>query len=268
FCPTSSRKPSSWKYVTELVTDPPPPMKWPQTKIESTKLRSPAVMPISEPRRGIRLPKNTMRKKDTAGNDGISQANLTTSTSPLQQVDLIDIDGLSVPVDQDDDRQADPDLCRRDGDHEQREHLPGELVEVRREGDQVDVHRVQHQLDRHQHEDRVAPGQDSIHARGEEHRSEDQEERETDRGGQDGGHHRRTPSRGVTVGSRRPSSGTRRSGGSPGPSSFRAMTTAPTRAASSRTETTSNGRTKSRKIDTPTWAVVTGRREMRLPPNS
>src|SRR5947208_15130301 len=195
-------------------------------------------------------------------------AKRTTSTSPLQEVDLVDTDGLSVPVDQDDDRQADPDLCRRDGDHEQREHLPGELVEVRREGDQVDVHRVQHQLDRHQHEDCVAPGQDSIHARGEEHRSEDQEERETDRGGQDGGHHRGTPSRGVTVGSRRPSSGTRRSGGSPGPSSFRAMTTAPTRAASSRTETTSNGRTKSRKIDTPTWAVVTGRREMRLPPNS
>src|SRR5438132_5416930 len=243
-------------------------MKWVQTPIETTKLASTAPIPISAPRRGIRLPKKTMRKKATAGNDGMSQANRSTPRSPLQEIDLVDVDGLPVPVDQDDDGQPDPDLRRRHGDDEQREHLAGELVQIRREGHKVHVHRVQHQLDRHQHEDGIAPGQDSVDTRREEDGSEDQEEGQPDGGGQHGPHHRRAPSRGEIVGSARPISGTRRSGGSEGPSSLRAMTTAPTSAASNSTDTTSNGRTKSRKIATPTWAVVTGWRVIRLPPNS
>src|SRR5213592_3976361 len=152
-------------------------MKWPSTQIDSTKLTNTAPMPISEPLLDMRLPKNTMRKNDTAGNDGISQAYLATPTSPLQEVDLVDVDGLPVSVDQDHDGEADADLCGSDRDHEQRKHLPGELVEIGREGHQVHVHRVQHQLDRHEHEDGVAPGQDPVDPCREQDGGEDQEER-------------------------------------------------------------------------------------------
>src|SRR5690242_14125611 len=44
-----------------------------------------------------------------------------------------------------------------------------------REGDEVEVHREQHQLDRHQQHDQVAPGEeDADHADREEHRGEHQ----------------------------------------------------------------------------------------------
>src|SRR5438128_7161746 len=105
-------------------------MKWLSTPIDSMKLMNTAPMPISGPLRGMRLPKNTMRKKESAGSDGISQANLSTARSPLQQVDLVDVDGLPVPVDQDHDGQADPDFGGGDRDHEQGEHLSRELMEV------------------------------------------------------------------------------------------------------------------------------------------
>ena len=79
---------------------------------------------------------------------------------------LVDVD---VPVGaehQQHDRQREPDLGRRDHDHEQREGLAAvqHVAQLRVEGDEVDVHRVEHQLDAHQHQHRVAPGQHAVHA--------------------------------------------------------------------------------------------------------
>ena len=82
FCPTSTWNEPIWKKGSELVTGAPPATKWAMIAIETTKLRKTAAIPISEPRRRIRLPKNTMRKNDTAGNDGTSQANLCTRYAP------------------------------------------------------------------------------------------------------------------------------------------------------------------------------------------
>ena len=56
-----------------------------------------------------------------------------------------------------------------DRDHEHREHLPGELAELAGERDEVDVGRVQDQLDAHQDGDEVAA-----------HHHPDQPEREED----------------------------------------------------------------------------------------
>ena len=42
---------------------------------------------------------------------------------PLEQVHFVDVDRGPVAEEQDDDREPDPDLGRRDGDHEQREDL-------------------------------------------------------------------------------------------------------------------------------------------------
>src|SRR5680860_420199 len=56
------------------------------------------------------------------------------------------------------DGQSEPDLGSGDDDDEQGERLTTmlQVTKVRVEGDQVDVHRVQHQLDAHQHEHGVA----------------------------------------------------------------------------------------------------------------
>ncbi len=42
-----------------------------------------------------------------------------------------------------------------------RENLPGEIAEERRERDQIDVHRQQHQLDRHQNDDDILAVQEN-----------------------------------------------------------------------------------------------------------
>ena len=49
------------------------------------------------------------------------------TASPFQQADLVHVDGLAVPVDEDDDGQADAHLGRGHGDDEQGEDLSGEL---------------------------------------------------------------------------------------------------------------------------------------------
>ncbi len=98
-----------------------------------------------------------------------------------------------------------PDFGRRDRDDEQRENLSGDVPPEGGERDQVDVHRVEHQLDAHEHEHRVLPRQDAVDAGAEEERTEDQVAVETHR------------------------------------QSLRAITTAPTSAARRSMETTSKG---------------------------
>src|SRR2546423_9590935 len=106
-------------------------MKCPHTRSDITKLTARAAIPISAPFPGIRLPRNTMRKDDSAGIEGMSQAYRITGGlpgpgrgsagrgSPFQQVDLVDVDGLPVTVDQDHDGQTDAHLGRGHGDDEQ-----------------------------------------------------------------------------------------------------------------------------------------------------
>ena len=61
-----------------------------------------------------------------------------------------------VAEDQQDDRQTDADLRSGDGDHEQGEDLAGHGAVERTERDQVDVHRIEDELDRHQDHHAVA----------------------------------------------------------------------------------------------------------------
>src|SRR5687768_15638578 len=120
-------------------------------------------MPKKCPRCWVFLPKNRMAKNDSTGINGTSHmycvrnpslgtastpvlapsaaSSKRSITSPLHQRHLVDIDGLPVPVDEDDDRQSDAHLGGRDGDHEQSEDLTRyPLVrEPCRERDQIDV---------------------------------------------------------------------------------------------------------------------------------
>src|SRR5262249_53775169 len=145
--------------------------------------------------------------------------------SPFHDVDLVDIQRLLVPEERNDDRQADGRLGRRHRHHKEDEDLARAVAEERREGDQREVDRIQHQLDTHEDDDRVPPC---------EHADDpDREENGADREvviQRDEGH---------------------------GEVPFRfASTITPTIAATRRSETTSKGKRKSVKSTFPTdWAV-------------
>src|SRR5690606_7798730 len=71
--------------------------------------------------------------------------------------------------------QADRRLRGRDRQDEEHEQLAGRVAEPAREGDEVDVDRQQHQLDRHQqHDDVLAVEEDAREADAEQHRAQRQ----------------------------------------------------------------------------------------------
>src|SRR5688572_7421895 len=128
---------------------------------------------------GPTLPRNNAR-------EGPSHACAAPRTgdlwSPLQEIDFVDVDRLSVAVDEDDDGQADADLGSCDGNHEEREHLAAQhrILEKLGERHEIHVDGIQHHLDGHQNQHGVSPGQHSIDADREQHRREQQDERQTD----------------------------------------------------------------------------------------
>src|SRR5437868_6163674 len=79
--------------------------------------------------------------------------------SPLQQVDLISLHRLFVAEQRDEDAQPDRGLGYGVGNNEDREDLAADVVQILRKSDQIDVDRVQDQLDRHQDDHNIAAGQ-------------------------------------------------------------------------------------------------------------
>src|SRR5579885_968852 len=77
------------------------------------------------------------------------------SCSALEEIDLRHVDGAAVAEIDDDDGEPDRRLRRRDGQDDQREDLTDEIGVEGGEGDEIEVHREQHQLDAHQNDDDV-----------------------------------------------------------------------------------------------------------------
>src|SRR6478672_10797951 len=95
------------------------------------------------------------------------------SRSAFQQVNFGDIDGAAITEVDDDDGEADGGLGRGDGEHDQRKDLPDQVIVERRKGDEIEVHRKQHQLDAHQNDDDVfAIEEDAENAKGEQDRGD------------------------------------------------------------------------------------------------
>src|SRR3989441_6577701 len=150
-----------------------------------------------------------------------------------EQVGFLHVDGAEGLVDGEHDGEPDGRLGRGQHDHEDREHLPGDLsgaLHVMIEGDEVHVGGVEDQLDAHQDPHRVAPGDHRHHAEREQRRADDEEM------GQADARHSSTVSECSLI-------------------SLRAMITAPTSAASSTTEATSNGSRKSVRKAVPSAAL-------------
>src|SRR4051812_26477737 len=178
-------------------------------------------MPISWPFQGRRLPMRMISQNDTAGTTNTGHTLVRKNMcvpSALQQIGFGDVDRAPVAVDEQHDCQADTDLGGGDGDDEQGEDLPGGGAFEGSEGDQVDVDGVEDELDRHQDEHTVLAGQHAVDARAEEEGRQQEILEQI--------HQSRL-----------------------------AMTTAPTRAASRTTDTTSKGMTNLAKMSSPTAAV-------------
>src|SRR5262249_22617771 len=79
----------------------------------------------------------------------------TATGSALHHADVLDLDRAAVAEIDDEDGEADRRLGRRNGQHEHRKDLAGQVVEDDREGDEIDVDGEQHQLDRHHDDDDV-----------------------------------------------------------------------------------------------------------------
>src|SRR5581483_1984565 len=90
----------------------------------------------------------------------------------MERPDVVDVNVLLGAEGRDDDRQADCRFGGRDGDHEESEDLAGVLQPEAGEGNEQQVRRVEHQLDAHQHHQRVAADDDADDADEEKYRGE------------------------------------------------------------------------------------------------
>src|ERR1700758_3952651 len=97
------------------------------------------VLPIA------RLP----RPANAEANSGRNTRSWITAGSALHPIDVIDRDGAAATEIDHQDGKPDGRLSRRHRQHEHREDLADQIVQIGREGDEVDVHAQENELDRH-----------------------------------------------------------------------------------------------------------------------
>src|SRR5688500_3502034 len=96
------------------------------------------------------------------------------SPSPFQRGERIGVQRLAVPEEGDDERQADRRFSRGHGHHEERDDLAVDVAAISSEGDERQVHRIEHDFDREQDRDQVAAQEDAGRADREQDRRDDQ----------------------------------------------------------------------------------------------
>src|SRR2546426_11287863 len=106
-------------------------------------------------------------------------ASAVSVTSAFEQVQVVGVHGPPHPEDRDDDGQSHADFGHRDRDDEQREDQPGQVGLEARERHEVDVDRVQHQLDAEQDADGIPPRQHTEEPDGEDERGQNEVRRQT-----------------------------------------------------------------------------------------
>src|ERR1041385_5558380 len=92
----------------------------------------------------------------------------------LHRVDLVDIQGLTVFENRQDDCQADGGFGRGDYHYEEGDEVAVDLLPAIGKRDEAEVHGVEHQLDRHEHGDDVAPEEKAGDTQGKQDRTEDE----------------------------------------------------------------------------------------------
>src|SRR3954452_4053956 len=152
--------PASWivqaSPITNATTTVAVPSRWPQRSV-----RRPPSSSTAAPASGSAMSSQEAASSPVAGSaSGTSQLHeVWHSRSVLEQVGVVDRGGPAGPVDRHDDREADHDLSGGDDPHEEGDDLAVDRAGRAGEGDQGQVDRVEHQLDAHEDDDRVAPHQ-------------------------------------------------------------------------------------------------------------
>src|SRR4029078_3762871 len=77
------------------------------------------------------------------------------SGSAFEKIDFGDVDGAAIAEVDDDDGKPDCGLRRRHSEHDHGEDLPDQVAVKGGKGHEVEIHREQHQLDRHEDDDHV-----------------------------------------------------------------------------------------------------------------
>src|SRR5919106_5630951 len=193
--PNSTSRPPISNQCHDFSTAALPAASWTKAIKDMPRPTAREAMPKIAPPWLVRLPKNMMTKKLRMGSRGTShmysvmRPRLASSLrlgrsvgvhpqpSPFHQRHVFDVHRRPVAEDENHDREPDADLGRGDCDDEEGEHLAGHprLLQKCRERHEIDVDRVQHQLDREQYENGVRSGEDSINADREEQGGQDQE---------------------------------------------------------------------------------------------
>src|SRR6185369_2383643 len=97
-----------------------------------------------------RRPKKIFSSAPASGSSGIQRSRFVVMASarlPFQELHVPGIERLAVAKHRDDDRQADDCLGGRDRHNEKTDDLPVERAQKAREGDEREIHGIEHQLD-------------------------------------------------------------------------------------------------------------------------
>src|SRR5271169_3687121 len=178
----SIRKPISKCAPPEVIHWYTVPLKvWPSST--SMKMRSETKNDTATSRMVMRcvharpsvLPNSPAATAPASGAKGTSRYKLSMSSLTFQLAEVIHVNGAQIAEQHHQDRQPDRRFGCCHGEDEKYEHLPCGVVQVMRKGDEIGVHRKQHQFDRHQqHDDVLAVEENAHHAYGEQQRPQHQ----------------------------------------------------------------------------------------------
>src|SRR5215216_2932327 len=109
----------------------------------------------------------------TSGSTGINQRSGRKFTLAFQEVDVVHARRLTVAENGDQDCEADRHLGRRHRHHEEHEDVSFHAAMLPGEGEQGEIHGIQHQLDGHENDQGAPPHQDAHHPDREQDRGEE-----------------------------------------------------------------------------------------------
>src|SRR6185437_8425971 len=118
--------------------------------------------------RGKARPKRPNMMKPASGRANSNGVSDSTSGLPLHRIEIVHVDLLARAEDGDDDRQAHDDLSGGNAQHQEDEDPTIHGVQRAGKRHERQVHRVEHQFDRHEDHQPVAPTEDADDAEREE----------------------------------------------------------------------------------------------------
>src|SRR5258706_3009248 len=168
------------KSVTATARSPPVPRTFATTSIAASHDSTTAPTGTQNASSPRRRPTTAVTRNPASGSAMMrttrSCTRLTQLASSAHGVVLVDERRLAVAEDGDDDREADGRLGGGDGHDHQRDHraVTLQIGDERAERHDAEIHRIEHQLDGHQHRDRVPAGEEPERPDGEQRAGERQ----------------------------------------------------------------------------------------------